>query len=162
MIETELEILAESYPEPSPTPDGRRSRAVEIRVGERFNRLVAVQPAGKKGHLIAWQFRCDCGTLCVHSSAKVKRGRITSCGCQQRKTRDTFRAKAKLRAEQAATRRRTVAREVTQPAADAMRELARILSDNKTRIVPDDDPELRDRVVQNLRKFADIIERGEL
>jgi len=51
---------------------------------------------------------------------------------------------------------------VTQPAADAMRELARILSDNKTRIVPDDDPELRDRVVQNLRKFADIVEKGEL
>lgn len=162
MIETELEILEESYPELCPTPDRRRSRAIKISVGERFSRLVAVQPAGRKGHLIAWQFQCDCGMLCVHSSAKVKRGRITSCGCQQRKIRDAFRAKQKLRAEQAATRRRTVAREVTQPAADAMRELARLLSDSKTRIVPDDDLELRDRVVQNLRKFADIVEKGEL
>jgi len=69
--------------------------------------------------------------------------------------------------------RRTIAVEVTQPAADAFREVARILEDEITAFDPVAlhkfalemgvliGPNLRQRLASKTRAFADIVEEGE-
>ena len=70
--------------------------------------------------------------------------------------------------------RRTIAADITQPAADSMREVARRLNDEASDFNADtlltfarelgvpEGPNLAARLAKVLRHYADIIERGEL
>lgn len=50
--------------------------------GQRFGRLVAVEPSGrKKWGCIAWNCICDCGTITELASNTLKSGLTKSCGC---------------------------------------------------------------------------------
>lgn len=52
--------------------------------GQRFGRLVALEPTGKRAagnNAVIWQCRCDCGKLCEASGWLLRKGQRTSCGC---------------------------------------------------------------------------------
>lgn len=49
---------------------------------QRFGRLVAADRVGTNKHGRAlWRFVCDCGSIVVDETAKVRSGARTSCGC---------------------------------------------------------------------------------
>jgi len=50
--------------------------------GVRFNKLTVICENGrsKEGHIL-WLCYCDCGNQVTAKSARIKRGRTTSCGC---------------------------------------------------------------------------------
>lgn len=53
--------------------------------GQRFGRLVALEPAGVDAHgKRLWKFECDCGAQKVACGSLVKRGTTTSCGCYRK------------------------------------------------------------------------------
>ena len=57
---------------------------VQIQAGERFNMLVAVEPAGKDKHgRFMWRCKCDCGGTTTLSATRLKGGVTKSCGCQK-------------------------------------------------------------------------------
>ena len=50
--------------------------------GQRFGRLVALEPIGKNEHsLVLWRCECDCGKICEAESHSLLRGSKRSCGC---------------------------------------------------------------------------------
>ena len=49
--------------------------------GQRYNRLTAIQPAGKIGGRIAWLFDCSCGKTITTTANSVRTGKTKSCGC---------------------------------------------------------------------------------
>lgn len=49
--------------------------------GERFCRLVVVDPAPNKRGRTAWECLCDCGSRVVVNSGLLRSGRTKSCGC---------------------------------------------------------------------------------
>lgn len=50
------------------------------RTGQRFGKLVCIEPDGKAGRHTVWKCRCDCGTITRVSTSHL--GKITnSCGC---------------------------------------------------------------------------------
>lgn len=58
--------------------------------GQRFSRLVAIEPVGKYHHDIVWKFRCDCGKVIDTRGWLVTTGRTKSCGCYNaERTRET-------------------------------------------------------------------------
>jgi hypothetical protein len=55
---------------------------LEDLTGQRFGRLVAVEPAQKTaGGTYRWKCACDCGNTCDVATGKLKRGITKSCGC---------------------------------------------------------------------------------
>ena len=64
------------------------------RTGQRYGSLTAVSPV-KRGRVIHWECRCDCGNVTYPTSATLGNGSSMSCGCS-RKT-DAFRANAKAK-----------------------------------------------------------------
>ena len=52
--------------------------------GQRYGKLSVLAPAENSGKRTAWLCRCDCGEEKVVSTAKLRDGRRTSCGCGQR------------------------------------------------------------------------------
>jgi hypothetical protein len=59
--------------------------AVKDISGERFGRLVAIQPVGKDRLGIRWLFKCDCGNDTVGLGAEVRRGGKRSVGAYKKK-----------------------------------------------------------------------------
>lgn len=55
--------------------------------GQRFGRLTAIKPVGKK----RWLCRCDCGNFMTAIGSRLRAERVVSCGCFRR---DNSRAKA--------------------------------------------------------------------
>ena len=52
---------------------------------KQFGKLVVLKQAGKDRHgNILWLCQCDCGKQSVVSSARLKSGHTTSCGCSQK------------------------------------------------------------------------------
>lgn len=51
--------------------------------GDRFNKLVAIEPTDKrsKNYSVIWKFRCDCSNIIERNNYLVKSGVIKSCGC---------------------------------------------------------------------------------
>lgn len=53
--------------------------------GQRFGRLTAIAPTGKKaGSVIIWRCVCDCGGDCEANGSSMRRGHKNSCGCLAR------------------------------------------------------------------------------
>ena len=57
------------------------SKQSDIR-GQRFGRLIAVEPAGStpKGQLL-WSCQCDCGQQTIVAGSKLRNHHTRSCGC---------------------------------------------------------------------------------
>ncbi len=50
--------------------------------GQKFNKLTALYPtAYRRGSMIVWAFRCDCGNIAILPGPEVRSGDIPSCGC---------------------------------------------------------------------------------
>lgn len=64
-----------------------KQRYIDIS-GQRFNRLVAIEPAGRKGSgrksVLLWRCVCDCGNESVVPGSRLRAGEIKSCGCAWR------------------------------------------------------------------------------
>ena len=55
--------------------------------GQRFGKLVAIQPTEKRspdGRVI-WECQCDCGNICYVDTHCLKEGKTQSCGCLRSK-----------------------------------------------------------------------------
>lgn len=48
---------------------------------QRFGKLVAIEPRGRKNKRIAWFCQCDCGNETIVASDKLRSGHTQSCGC---------------------------------------------------------------------------------
>ena len=57
--------------------------------GQRFGRLLAVQRAPNIGKLAAYECVCDCGTVVIKPSMRLKTGGARSCGCLRKETAAT-------------------------------------------------------------------------
>lgn len=49
--------------------------------GQRFGRLVVLQPVENIGGRTAWLCRCDCGKEVTAKTYHLRTGHVTSCGC---------------------------------------------------------------------------------
>lgn len=50
--------------------------------GQRFGRLVALEPTDKKlCHSVIWKCQCDCGNIAEVASINLRNGNTRSCGC---------------------------------------------------------------------------------
>lgn len=53
--------------------------------GQRFGRLVALEPTGKKcWESIVWLCRCDCGNKTMVAGRHLRSGHTQSCGCRKK------------------------------------------------------------------------------
>lgn len=58
--------------------------------GQRFDRLVAIAPAGKNpAGRVLWRFQCDCGEETLRDGTSIKTGKTRSCGCLGREATST-------------------------------------------------------------------------
>lgn len=61
---------------------GCLSREIADVTGQRFGRLVAVEPTERRsGSSVVWKCVCDCGNETFASVANLKKGATRSCGC---------------------------------------------------------------------------------
>lgn len=58
------------------------AKAIDIS-GQRFGRLIAVRDVGSLRSFRLWEFVCDCGAVIERTSADVRSGKVSSCGCYQ-------------------------------------------------------------------------------
>jgi hypothetical protein len=56
------------------------SRFKDIR-GEKYGRLTALEPIGRKDRFWVWRCRCECGAECVVAGQSLRCGKTRSCGC---------------------------------------------------------------------------------
>jgi hypothetical protein len=54
--------------------------------GQRYGRLVAIEPVDIRNGGYRWRFRCDCGSETVCAASSVKTGLTRSCGCLHRES----------------------------------------------------------------------------
>jgi hypothetical protein len=52
--------------------------------GQRFGRLLAKEPVGRRGNSKTWLCQCDCGNMTEVPSNYLRRGITRSCGCLRR------------------------------------------------------------------------------
>lgn len=52
--------------------------------GERFGKLVAIEPFRKPGKQLKWLCKCDCGKTLTVYAYHLKTGHTQSCGCLKR------------------------------------------------------------------------------
>lgn len=55
--------------------------------GQRFGRLVALEPIRAKGEHLKWRCRCDCGAISLVLFSDLSKGKTKSCGCLSRESR---------------------------------------------------------------------------
>lgn len=51
--------------------------------GQRFGKLIVLEPAENIGDNTAWRCRCDCGQETVAATKRLRDGHRTSCGCDK-------------------------------------------------------------------------------
>lgn len=69
-------------------------RALDLK-GQRFGRLVALNPAGKDHwKKTLWVCRCDCGNRSKVRTQQLRDGKSTSCGCLTRERTSAARLRA--------------------------------------------------------------------
>lgn len=54
--------------------------------GQRFGKLVVINPAENVGRRTAWRCRCDCGREITVTTSHLREGHTTSCGCRPNAT----------------------------------------------------------------------------
>ncbi|WP_322175477.1 hypothetical protein [Acutalibacter caecimuris] len=54
--------------------------------GQRFGKLVVINPAENVGRRTAWHCRCDCGREITVTTGHLREGHTTSCGCRPNAT----------------------------------------------------------------------------
>lgn len=64
-------------------PDCRRS--IMDLTGRKYGRLTVLGYAGKRGRMIMWSCRCDCGRTGVYAGNNLVHGFTRSCGCLRRR-----------------------------------------------------------------------------
>ena len=52
--------------------------------GQRFGKLVAIRPEGRRYGKLAWLCKCDCGNYYSTMTSMLTRGKAKSCGCNQK------------------------------------------------------------------------------
>lgn len=64
----------------------RKNGRTKDLLGRRFGKLVCIEPTQQRGRngCVVWKCRCDCGQLCLASSAQLTQGFRKSCGCLSR------------------------------------------------------------------------------
>lgn len=70
----------------------RQPEKQQIAPGQRFGRLTAVGPAEGRDSAgcYLWECRCDCGSLVRYSPHQLLSGKIKSCGCLYRESRQSL------------------------------------------------------------------------
>ena len=68
-----------------PIPRDYSDQRLEL-TGQRFGMLTVLAPAEKIGTMTAWRCRCDCGREAVVTTAHLRSGWTTSCGCKPKGT----------------------------------------------------------------------------
>ena len=60
--------------------------------GERFGKLVCLEPTDQRGASgsIVWRCKCDCGNECLTPGTQLTKGYKKSCGCVSHPTRKTY------------------------------------------------------------------------
>ncbi len=63
--------------------DKMASKSRKDVTGQRFGKLVAIEPTDERrgGYHVVWRCRCDCGGEKLATVDKLMRGDVTSCGC---------------------------------------------------------------------------------
>lgn len=56
-------------------------RPMKNLTGQRFGRLLVVEPLGPRSSKIYWSCQCDCGATCAVVGANLRCGKTQSCGC---------------------------------------------------------------------------------
>lgn len=57
-------------------------RQPTIKEGERYGRLVALEPTKKRsGKSVVWRCQCDCGNIYEARATSLQSGHVESCGC---------------------------------------------------------------------------------
>ena len=58
------------------------AKAIDL-TGQRFGRLIAVEPTEERisHRCVVWRCLCDCGRECFVSSLNLRQGHTKSCGC---------------------------------------------------------------------------------
>lgn len=56
------------------------SKIIDLK-GQKFNRLLVIEPTRLKNGKFAWKCVCDCGNTIVTQGAHLKSGKTKSCGC---------------------------------------------------------------------------------
>ena len=59
------------------------ARAEDL-IGQKFGRLTVIDKAERRGNVIRWKCKCDCGNYTNVDSAALKSERTKSCGCLSR------------------------------------------------------------------------------
>jgi hypothetical protein len=67
----------------------RRGNRFKDITGQRFGRLVAIEPSSSDGRGWRWRFACDCGGEKICRASNVSSGHITSCGCLRKEAGST-------------------------------------------------------------------------
>ena len=49
--------------------------------GQKFNKLTAIRPVGRKHSEVVWECECECGKLVNVTSYSLRKGYTKSCGC---------------------------------------------------------------------------------
>ena len=86
-VEKEIPISALCSADGSPKKGGTKScghtRVIGDIAGQRFGRLIAVEPLPERSQAgeIVWRCRCDCGGEKPVSAPQLKSGIVRSCGC---------------------------------------------------------------------------------
>ena len=78
----------------------KRKRKIIDRTGQRFGRLVAIEPTSRRtrDEHIVWLCECVCGNLASVSSDQLVRGKTKSCGCLRKENgKRTCKAAVKAR-----------------------------------------------------------------
>jgi hypothetical protein len=57
--------------------------------GQRFGRLVVIEPAENKGKRTQWKCLCDCGNEYIGLTDSLRSGRLQSCGCLRKESART-------------------------------------------------------------------------
>ena len=55
--------------------------------GQKFNRLLVIEFAGRKNEMAIWKCLCDCGNIKIVSGYDLRRNGVKSCGCLFEETR---------------------------------------------------------------------------
>lgn len=57
--------------------------------GNKYNNLIVIERTENINGRVAWRCLCDCGNEKIARTGDLKAGKIKSCGCKERKSRET-------------------------------------------------------------------------